>query len=161
MAGKRFNPNRAKRHRCYTVEEAAALFGAHPNTVRNWLRSGLAAIDDQHPILIRGADLRNFLANRRDASRTACPPGTLYCFRCRDPRRPALGMADFVENGMRAGSIVALCETCDAVMYRRARRNALDRVLPDVAIQFTGRPERMRECANLRANCEMDEDSTT
>jgi len=38
------------------VEEVSRLFGIHKNTVRNWLRQGLAPIDVQRPTVIRGDD---------------------------------------------------------------------------------------------------------
>ena len=46
---KRLNPRRVKVHRNYTVEEAAKLFDVHKNTVRGWLKDGLARIDGQRP----------------------------------------------------------------------------------------------------------------
>jgi transposase len=39
---KRPNPNLAKIHRNYTVEEVANLFSVHKNTVRLWVKDGLA-----------------------------------------------------------------------------------------------------------------------
>ena len=56
---KRPNPNLAKIHRCYTVEEVATLFGIHKNTVRKCVKDGLATNDDKRPMLIRGSDLKN------------------------------------------------------------------------------------------------------
>jgi len=35
---KRLNPNLAKIHRNYTVEEVALLFSVHKNTVRSWVK---------------------------------------------------------------------------------------------------------------------------
>jgi Helix-turn-helix domain len=51
------NPRLVKVHRNYSVEEVARLFGLHKNTVRNWLKLGLAAIDDRRPMLILGREL--------------------------------------------------------------------------------------------------------
>ncbi len=59
------NPNKAKIHRSYTVEEIAELFGVHKNTVRAWLKAGLPICDDRKPMLILGADLRSFLKERK------------------------------------------------------------------------------------------------
>ena len=43
-----------KIHRSYTVEEVASVLDVHRNSVRNWLRSGLDAIDQRRPTLILG-----------------------------------------------------------------------------------------------------------
>jgi hypothetical protein len=39
------NPRLVKVHRSYAVEETARLLRVHKNTVRNWLKQGLALID--------------------------------------------------------------------------------------------------------------------
>ena len=89
----RIDPRRNQLPRKSPVETAARLFGVHRNTVRSWQKAGLAAIDTVKPALIRGVTLRTFLESRRKAARRPCPPGTLYCFKCRAARAPALGMA--------------------------------------------------------------------
>ena len=45
VMSKRPNPNLAKIHRNYTVEEVADLFSVHKNTVRLWVKNGLATND--------------------------------------------------------------------------------------------------------------------
>ena len=59
------NPNRAKIHRNYSVEEIAMLYSVHKNTVRHWIKDGLLTIDQRRPILISGADLRQYWQNKR------------------------------------------------------------------------------------------------
>ena len=54
-----------KIHRSYTVEEVASVLDVHRNSVRNWLRSGLDAIDQRRPTLILGSVLASFLKARR------------------------------------------------------------------------------------------------
>ncbi len=65
----------AKRHRNYTVEEIAELFGKHENTVRGWLKSGLETIDKARPALVHGQTLASFLEARRSAGKRLVPPG--------------------------------------------------------------------------------------
>ena len=85
--GKRHpNHRRVKTHRSYTVEEVAGLFDIHKNTVRNWLKNGLATIDHNRPTLILGNDLAEYLKIRRTKNKQACKPEELYCSRCRRPR---------------------------------------------------------------------------
>lgn len=158
MAQKRLNPRLPKMHLSYTVTEIATLFSVHANTVRHWLKGGLEPLDTDQPLLVQGAVLRQFISDRRSSSKTPCPPGTLYCFKCRAPRRPALGMADFIEDAAGAGNLHALCEDCGKVMCRRVRREKLADILPGIEIQFARRPERIGECAAPRANCARPEE---
>lgn len=66
------NHRLVKLHRSYTVEEIANLFGIHKNTVRGWVKAGLATIDAKRPMLILGHDLSAFLqARRKKTSRLA------------------------------------------------------------------------------------------
>lgn len=141
MPRTRLNPKRAKLHHAYTIDEAARLFDVHRNTVRAWLKSGgLEAIDGGRPTLIKGAVLRAFLEARRIKAKRPCPPGTLYCFSCRSPRKPALAMADFISRETGAGNLSALCEACGTTMYRRTRIDALSQILPGVPVHVVGAP---------------------
>ena len=72
MASRRLNPNLLKVHRSYTAGELASRLGVHKNTIRNWQRDGLAALDDSRPVLFQGATVREFLrARNRGASSPA------------------------------------------------------------------------------------------
>ena len=131
------NPRLAKIHRNYTVEEVAAVFGVHRNTVREWVKRGLPTCDDQRPMLILGADLVTFLRARRMKNKRTCRPGEIYCLRCRSPRAPAGDMADYQPLTATQGNLVGMCPTCEAMMYRRVSlaqlgqvRGKLDIALP-------------------------------
>ena len=118
---KRRHPNHrlVKIHRSYTVEEIATLFSNHKNTVRQWVKGGLATVDDKRPMLILGHVLVDFLKARRTKNKKKCKPGELYCVRCRTPKRPAGNMADYCPITEKFGNLVAICPDCDAIMNRR------------------------------------------
>jgi excisionase family DNA binding protein len=158
----RLNPRLAKLHRSYTVEEVARLYKRHRNTVRTWLKTGgLRAIDGGKPALIQGRVLRAFLEARRVADKRPCPPGFLYCFKCRQPRQPALGMADFIPRPAGAGNLRALCEDCGTTMNRRARWCAVGAVLPGIEVRVMQAPPRIAECASPSLNSDNRQDATT
>lgn len=136
MPARRVNPNRVKLHRSYSVEELARCLDVHKNTVRHWQGKGLEPIDTGRPILFQGATVRAFLANRNSSRKRPCPPGTLYCLRCRAPRSPALGMVDFIPMRPGSGNLCALCGCCEATMHRRAREADIGKIMPDCTVQF-------------------------
>lgn len=135
MPGKRINPNLIKAHFSYTASELAKRLSVHKNTIRNWTRGGLPWLPGR-PILFHGATVRAFIAASNASRRAPCPPGTFYCFRCRDRRKPALGMVDFTDRQRGAGNLIAICETCGATMNRRARRDALAATMPGLDVQI-------------------------
>src|SRR5262249_62112111 len=94
MGSRHPNPRLVKIHRNYSVEDIARLFDVHKNTVRSWLKQGLATIDDRRPTLILGRELLRFLQERRQQAKQSCGPGRIYCIECRAPKLHAFQMAD-------------------------------------------------------------------
>lgn len=152
-SNRRVNIQRVKRHRTYSRTELAALLGVHKNTVRNWQRHGLDAIDTSRPALFHGEGVRAFLGDRRARSKRPCPPGTFFCFGCRDARPPALGMVDFVDLRPGTGNLCAVCAVCGTMMHRSARRNELHAVMPGIAVQITEAATRLVGCSGPSVNC--------
>jgi Helix-turn-helix domain len=105
MGSRRPNLRLAKIHRSYSVEDVSRLFAIHKNTVRNWLREGLTAIDEQRPTVIRGVELRRFLTDRRARAKQVCGPGRIYCLPCRAPKVPAGKMAECVATTDTTGTL--------------------------------------------------------
>ena len=120
MHKRRPNHRFVKIHRSYTVEEAARVFGIHKNTVRAWIDAGLPVCKDMRPHLILGRELGAFLQARRAKKKRPCSLGEMYCFRCRAPRIPAGGMADFVLKTDAVGNLEGICPECSTMMYQRA-----------------------------------------
>ncbi len=136
MPARRVNPQRVKLHRSYSVEELARCLDVHKNTVRHWQAKGLECIDKCRPVLFQGATVRGFLTTRNSSRKQPCAPGTLYCFRCRSPRAPALGMVDFVPMRPGSGNLRALCECCEAIMHRRVREADIVTIMPGCTVQL-------------------------
>jgi len=125
---RRFNPNLAKIHRNYTVEEAAELYGVFKGTVRAWIKAGLPVINDKRPMLILGSDLVAFHQARRTKNKQQCKPGEMYCVRCRAPKKPAGDMADCRIITETIGNLEAICPDCDKIMNRRVNLSKLKQI---------------------------------
>ena len=119
MSKRHPNYRLAKIHRSYTVDEVASVMNVHKNTVRAWVKAGLATNDELRPMLILGRELSAFLQARRTLSKRACAPGEIYCVGCRTPQRPAGAMADYQSLTANLGDLVGICPSCDSMMYRR------------------------------------------
>ena len=122
------NPHLIKIHRNYTVEEIAIRLSKHKNTVRDWIKQGLAACTEKRPTLILGTELRKFLETKRTAGKRPCKPGEMYCFRCRAPRKPAGNMADYVPGTETKGKLVGLCPDCNTVMNQQTSLAKMQRL---------------------------------
>jgi hypothetical protein len=133
---RRPNPRLIKIHRNYSVEDAARVLRTHKNTVRSWIKQGLPTIDQRRPTLIHGIDLSAFLKNRRNRAKRPCPPGHMYCFKCRSPKQPAADMADYLPITATSGNLRALCPDCGTFMHRRAAFAKLNIVGANLDIAF-------------------------
>src|SRR5580700_3012894 len=101
---RRYNTQRIKIHRTYSISEAAKLLDAHKNTVGRWIGDGLPLVERKRPFLIHGADLRAYLTERQPRKQPL-RPGEMYCLRCRAPKRPAGDMADLVPRSVTTGDL--------------------------------------------------------
>ena len=149
------NPRLAKIHRNYTVDEVATLFGIHKNTVREWVKRGLPTNDDRRPMLILGRDLVAFLTARRAKNKRTCQPGEIYCLRCRAPRAPAGDMVDYVPVTATLGNLVAICSTCETMMYRRVSLAKLEQVRGNLDITMPQALEHIGDSAQPSVNSDL------
>jgi hypothetical protein len=129
MRNRHPNPRLVKIHRSYSVEEIARLFGLH--TVRNWLKKGLALIDDRRPMLVLGQELLQFLHERRQRAKQACGRGRIYCIACCAPKLPAGKMAECVPTGPQTGNLRDICPDCDRLIYQRVNPAKIDAARDD------------------------------
>ncbi len=154
MAAQRINPRAVKLNRCYDVAELAARLRVHKNTVRHWQRQGLSPIDSSRPVLFHGSVVRAFLVTRNASRKRPCKPGTLYCFRCREPRPPALGMVEYLAVTDVSGNLRAFCAKCETMMHRCAQRAALATIMPGLDVQFGQAAPRLKGSPSPSLNCD-------
>jgi hypothetical protein len=149
----RTDPRRIRINRPYTVEEAARMLGKHKQTVRNWIKGGLPTVDQSRPIMIHGHELRSYLERKRKAAKRPCQPGTLYCLKCNQPRKSALGMVEVNRDTATTGNLKALCEVCGTVMHRRIRIAAIPDIFPNLAVEIREARASLAGNAKPSLNC--------
>lgn len=153
MPQKRTHPQLIKLHRTYSIEEAARALRVHKNSVRGWIKSGLSVIDKSRPRLIHGHELRAFLIKRGKAAKCPCPVGTFYCFKCRQPMRPAGAMVECTAHSPTNGNLTALCGACGTIMHRRVRLASIATIMPDLDVQMREAAPRLCERIPPSLNC--------
>lgn len=151
---KRINPRRAKLHRSYTAFELASLLGVHKNTVRHWIRDGLPVVDGARPALICGSEFQDWWGKLRKGAKRPCQPGQMYCFKCREPKRPALGMVEFVATNALTGNLKALCETCGTLMHLRSRLDDIAARMPGLDVRRMVAPSSIAALPQPSPNCD-------
>jgi hypothetical protein len=155
MRKRHANPRLAKIHRNYSVDEVAHLFDVHRNTVREWVKRGLPTSDGKRPMLILGRDLVTFLTARRARNKRTCMPGEIYCVRCRAARAPAGQMVDYVPVTAKLGNLLAICSTCETMMYRRVSLAKLESVRGNLDITMPQALEHIGESAQPSVNSDL------
>jgi hypothetical protein len=152
MANRRHNPCLVKHHRSYTVEEIAYLLAVHKNTVRGWIKAGLPVIDKRRPTLVLGQDLAAFLRTQRTKNKQTCQPGQIYCLRCRAPRCPPGGTADFLVVTNKMGTLKAICPDCHSPMNRHVSLSRLANDRGSLIVTFTQAPSRVSDSGQALVN---------
>lgn len=122
---RRHDWRRVRKHRAYTVDEAARALGACKESVRRWMGAGLPAIRDAKPHLIRGADLIAYLRKRR-APKVRCGIGEAYCVGCRKASRPMPGSGAIVSDGRGRPFLKGHCDTCGVAMRRPLKSSDIE-----------------------------------
>lgn len=153
------NPNLAKIHRSYTVEEVASLYGVFKGTVRAWVKAGLPTINDKRPMLILGSSLVAFHQSRRTKNKQTCKPGEIYCVRCRAPKLPALGMVDYRVITEKIGNLEAICPDCNSIMNRRVSLAKLGQVRGKLDITMPLALRHINESNSLTVNSDLKQEA--
>jgi hypothetical protein len=125
------------RHRNYSVEELSRIMDKSTVTVRRWFERGLPVMRSQKPALVHGEAFLDWW-NTRKAAKQTCQLHECYCVKCRAPRTPAGGFAEYVPMTENTGNLRAICceDTCGRIMNKRiASRNLAElRLVLDLTV---------------------------
>lgn len=113
-------------------------------------------IDDRRPALILGSELRRFLNERRARRKRRSPAGMIFCLPCREPRRPAGNMVDYMPRTATSGDFQGICPDCDSILYRRVSLAALDEVRGGLDVTIRDGDLRIRQRKEPSVNHDSD-----
>jgi hypothetical protein len=156
---RRPNARRLKSLRLYSIAEAAEALEVHRNTIWHWLKSGLSAMDQKRPVMVRGADLKDFLSRRQSARKRKLKPGQAYCVKCRKPQDLAEGIGYFTASSLHAGSLAGFCPECGTVVNRRVSVAGLAAATGNLDVQIARPISRLTDTAEPRVNCHLEQES--
>lgn len=114
--------HRIKLHRTYTIEQAAGCVGVTPPTIRRWCKDGLRIMAKQRPYLILGADLKDWMKERRAPKSKPLPVGQMRCLSCKQTLPPAFGVLDYIPKSERHGMLKGFCGNCEGTVTRIVSR---------------------------------------
>jgi hypothetical protein len=112
---KRANPMAVKAALTYDICEAAKALDKSPATIRNWIKDGLPAMTSCKPYLISGADIRDYLRSKYQASKSPLAPNELYCLSCRAGRSPVDMSVVAYANTPQTTRLQGVCACCGRV----------------------------------------------
>lgn len=152
---------RIKRHRAYTVNETALATKSHRNTVRSWIRAGLAVVGGGRPTLLLGGDIVAFLKDRSDRRRRKCGPGEMYCLKCRDAVVPDGGIADLERRTEKVGRLVGLCPRCGRLIFRLVSLGRLSAAVGGLNVQVQAADRRIEDTGQPTPRRDLEPRRTT
>jgi len=125
-----YDPRKVKRHRSYTVESLAKLYGVSPNTVRQWIKKhGLPTIPDTYPVLMHWREIRDWLTKRQANRKWTCGSDEMSCFTCKGPRKIRRGTLEIIQNNTTKVMLRGDCVDCDRRLNRASSTAKLEQDL--------------------------------
>ncbi len=107
---------RIRPSKTYTLPAIAKALDRDIATVRSWVREGLPLLSDQNPVLVFGSDLKDWLQFKQKARKRKCQLGELFCFKCKQPRKPLPGSVVIIPRNEKTVSIKGQCSVCGTKM---------------------------------------------
>jgi hypothetical protein len=125
---KYYNPRLVKQYRSYTVEQICDLFKEkklHPQTVRDWVKSGELETITRKPIAIYGAMLKDFLEKRNASHKKQLEFNQFKCMKCQEILIPQNNTISLYKNNNGSIKALAICPVCNNKIARFYKQNEL------------------------------------
>lgn len=121
---------------CYTIDEAAEVCGVSSRTIRNWSKNGLRLMASARPVLIRGDDLRGYIAAQRQSRKVTMALDEFYCCRCSAARKAAGGFAECTIVG-KCATLTAFCVVCETVVSKPVSQARIPEIAKTLDLTIT------------------------
>lgn len=142
-----YDPRKVKRHRSYTVQSLAKLYGVGPNTVRQWIKiHSLPVIEGSYPVLMHWAEIRSWIITWQAARKWTCAANEMSCLKCRGPRKVKAGTFCVTQSNKALIMMHGDCEACGKPMNRATSQAKLEASKAN----FVGNPA--KHCAPSNAH---------
>ena len=115
---RKFNVGLIEIHSSYYVSDLVDLFNVAENTIRAWIKAGLKTIDNKTPIMIYGADLKEFLNNKQKKKDRKCQNDEMSCFKCKSPQKILNNKAELTFLKDKTFHLKGKCQGCNSTMNR-------------------------------------------
>ena len=122
-----YNSRLIKSRKSYSIKEICSLFGINRKTCHRWLKNeGLRAIEKNvNPLLVMGADLINFLKEKKAKKKVTLKKNEFFCMKCRKSVKAKIGSEATIKTGKRIGKAnleqfkrIGVCGICETKLNR-------------------------------------------
>lgn len=116
-----YNINLITARRSYCVNEIASLLGINRKTCGRWIKCGdLKVIEENvNPLLVMGADLINFIKEKREKRKIHLKENEFFCVKCHKAVKAKIGSEQIIKTGKKIGKDskeqfkkTGICENC-------------------------------------------------
>ena len=122
----KYNINLITARKSYYINEIVPLWKITRKTCELWIKQeGLKTIEGTSPFMIRGADLIDFIKEKRAKGKIPVKENEFLCMKCRQGVKPKAGSEQILKTGKRIGRDnheqlrkTGICEKCETRLYK-------------------------------------------
>jgi hypothetical protein len=126
---KKYHPNLIQIKESYSPSEIAKLFNLDRKTIFRWIKEGLKPIQmNTNPLLIMGAELKDFLTRKQHKRKVKLGADELFCMKCKKAVNGKKGTVKIIKTGRTIGknkaeqlSKIGICQLCGCKLNRFLR----------------------------------------
>lgn len=129
----KINSRKICSHRSYAIKELSDALAINEKTCFRWIEQGLKTIPGcKKPVLIKGADLKEFLHNRKLKRKIPLNRNQFLCMTCKAARYAKRGSIRVVGNKK-----TGLCRVCNGKMSQTVKPHQKDYVIHSPPTQMS------------------------